>query len=151
MITNNSCNFSLGTIGQVLTMISSTNMGFVNLSPVSQSSATRSLNTIYQISSSNWSIVHYSIDISCSLSLTGGTTGTVYLEISPTSGFSTVQNVGSFTNSNTGTLTIGLNTVQISTANLGTVVPAGYYVRLRTSNSLGTPTFTYQSGQEVLL
>lgn len=151
MATNNGCNFSLGTTGQVLTMTSSSTMAFSNSSSRSQSSVTRSLNTVYQISTTNDSLVEYSVDVSCSLSLTGGTTGSIYLEISTTSAFSTVQQICESTNGNTGTLTIGLNITQIFTGRMSGYIPAGYYVRIRTSNVTGTPTFTYQLGQEVLL
>jgi hypothetical protein len=86
------------------------------------------------------------------LTLSGGQTGTVSLQICPTSGFSSgVETVSTFVNGNTGTLTVGLNLTQIYTSALVGFVPAGYYVRLLTANTTGTPTFSYTSGQEVLL
>lgn len=116
-----------------------------------QSAATRSLNSAFQVSATQNSSVAYSVDITSSLSLTGGTVGTVFLEICATSGFSSgVQTLDQFTNGQTGTLTIGLALSQIGTANLTGFVPAGYYTRLRTSSSTGTATFAYQKGQEVI-
>ena len=41
--------------------------------------------------------------------------------------------------------------VQSITNTMSGYVPSNYYCRLRTSNILSTPTFTYQSGQEILL
>ena len=117
-----------------------------------QASASRSLNSVFQINASRDSLVNYSIDISCSLSLTSGQSGTVFLEIASNSGFTTnVQEIARFSNANSGTLTIGLNLIQAITGTLSGYVPLAYYCRLRTSNVVGTPTFTYRSGQEILL
>lgn len=149
---NNSCNFSLGEIGQVLTMIDSNKMAFQNPSNRFQTSVSRSLNTVFQISSTKDCEVRYSIDITCNLSLTGGTSGTVILEMATNSDFTeNVQILNQFTNSNTGALTIGLSLSQTNTACLTGYIPAGNYVRIRTSNISGSPVFTYQTGQEVLL
>lgn len=116
-----------------------------------QSSATRSLNSAFQVSATQNSSASYSVDITSSLSLSGGTVGTVFLEICATSGFSSgVQTLDQFTNGQTGTLTIGLALSQVGTANLTGFIPAGYYARLRTASSTGTATFTYQKGQEVV-
>jgi hypothetical protein len=152
MVTNNTSNFALGTTGQVLTMTSSTTMAFANASNRSQSSATRSLNTIFQVSSTRDSEVRYSVDISTTVSLSGGAVGRVVLEMATNAAFTTgVQELQSFGNGNTGTLVVGLVLTQLATACLSGEVPAGNYVRLRTVNTTGTPTFTYISGQEVLL
>lgn len=111
---------------------------------------TRSLNSAFQPSSTRDTFVTYAVDISANLSLTGGQSGTVILEIADNSGFTVnVQTVNRSSSANTGTLTIGLNTTDLSTASVTGVVPAGKYARLRTVNNTGTPTFTYQSGQEV--
>lgn len=118
----------------------------------SQSAASRSLNVAFQISASRDSLVNYSVDVSCTISLTTGQTGTVFLEIASDSGFTTnVQELSRFVNSNSGTLTIGLNLIQALTGTMSGFVPSGYYCRLRTANTVSTPTFTYRSGQEILL
>lgn len=110
------------------------------------------LNSATQISTTRDSLVSYSVDISCTLSLTGGQTGTVFLEYADDSAFTTnVVEAARTANGNSGTLTIGLNITQLSTASVSGAVPAGKYRRLRTANTLGTPVFTYRSGQEVLL
>lgn len=117
-----------------------------------QSSASRSLNSGFQISTLRDCMVHYSVDIAATMSLIAGQTGTIFLEIASNSGFSTnLQELGRFVNGNSGTLTIGLNLTQTVSGNLSGFVPAGYYCRIRTDNTSGTPTFTYRSGQEVLL
>lgn len=122
------------------------------ISALSFSAASRSLNSAFQVSSTRGSLVNYSIDISTSVSLSGGEVGTAYLEYADDSGFTTnVVEVGRFVNGNTGTLVIGLTLNQTNTASVGGIVPAGKYVRIRTQNNTGTPTFTYRSGQEVLL
>lgn len=118
----------------------------------SQSSASRSLNTGFQVSTTRDSLVNYSVDISCTLSLTSGQAGTVFLEIASDSGFTTnLQELGRLALGNTGTLSIGLSLTENYTGGASGYVPAAYYCRLRTSDDVGTPTFTYRSGQEVLL
>lgn len=118
----------------------------------SHSSVSRSLNSAFQIHATRDAMVSYSVDISCTISLTTGQTGTVYLEVADDSLFTTnVQEVCRFVNGNSGTLTLGLNLVQAATGTLSGYVPPAKYVRLRTANTTGTPTFTYRSGQEVLL
>ncbi len=117
-----------------------------------QAATTRTLGTGFQVDATRDSMVSYSVDIACALSLSGGQTGTVFLEIASDSGFTTnLQEVGRSVNGNAGTLTLGLNTTQTSTVTLTGFVPGGYYCRLRSVNTTGTPTFTYRSGQEIKL
>lgn len=113
----------------------------------------RSLNgSAFQISSTRDAVVSYSVDVACTLSLTSGQQGTVYLRYADDSGFSTnITEVCRFVNGNTGTLTIGLNLTQNATGTLSGVIPAGKYVKLVTENNTGSPTFTYRRAQEVLL
>jgi len=59
--------------------------------------------------------------------------------------------VARMVNGNTGTLVVGLTLNQTGTANVGGMIPANKYVRVRTANTTGTPTFTFRSGQEVLV
>lgn len=113
---------------------------------------TRTLNSAFQISSTRDSMVSYSVDISASLTLTGGATGTVYLEYADDSGFTTnVVTVNSTANGNTGALTIGLSLTQTSSATLTGMIPSAKYVRIRTANTSGSPSFIYRSSQEVLI
>lgn len=112
---------------------------------------TRTLNSAFQISSTQPARVSYAVSIAATLSLTTGQSGTVVLEYADDSGFTTnVKTVQSSINGNTGSLTIGLNLVQTVTATIAGEVPAAKYVRLRTVNNTSTPTFTFVSAQEVL-
>lgn len=152
MATNNSVNYSLGTTGQVLTMVNSTTAAFANASNRSQASVARSLNSIFQVSSTRDSLVNYSVDISTSATLLGGQTGTVYLEISLSSTFASgIQEVARFANGNSVALAVAITVSQLVTAVITGYVPSGYYVRLRSENTVGAPSFTFRSGQEVLL
>jgi hypothetical protein len=108
----------------------------------------RTLNTAFQISSTQDAQVSYSVDITVAAVLIAGTSGRVYLEYANEIGFTTgVTVVGSSGQSTGGVLSI----TNLGTANLSGIIPAGKYVRLRTVNVTGTPTFTFQSSQEVLL
>lgn len=118
----------------------------------SQSPASRTLNVGFQVSTTRDSQVRYSVDIATTLTIAGGQVGTVFLEMSPVSDFSSgVQELGRMVNGNLGTLVVGVTLNQNMTGTMSGYVPAGYYIRIRTANTTGTPTFTYRSGQEVLL
>jgi hypothetical protein len=118
----------------------------------SQSSPTRSLNTIFQPSTTHDVLANYSVDVTTSLTLATGQSGTVIFEIASDSAFTlNVQSLCSYTNANTGTLAVGLGLTQIGTGNLTGYIPLGYYARLRTVNNTSTPTFTLKNTQEVLL
>lgn len=108
-----------------------------------------SSSTGFQVDATHTSSVSYSVKISSSLSLSGGQHGVILIELSA-NGSSGWTESSRCENGNTGTLTIGLNTTQISCFNITANVPAGYYVRLRTSNTTGTPTYTYVSGAETI-
>lgn len=144
------------TLGDTLTpadvsfaFVTSDQVGSVTITP---SAVSRSLNSAYQISATKGSMVSYSVDIATSVSLSGGAVGTVFLEYADDSGFTTnVVEVQRSVNGNTGTLVVGLTLNQSGTAALGGFVPVAKYVRLRTANTTGTPTFTYRSGQEAII
>lgn len=110
------------------------------------------INTSRQPSTTRDTLVNASVDVTTTLSLSGGTAGKVELKYADDTGITTnVKTVNAFTNSNTGTLTVGLNTSQIGTASLTGIVPAGKYYRLVTTNVTGTPTYGTPVIQEVLL
>lgn len=112
----------------------------------------RTLNTAFRIHTSRDTFVYYSVDIACTLSLTSGQQGTAYVEIADDEAFtSNVQELSRFVNGNTGTLTIGLSLVQNCTAHLSGMVPAGQWVKIRTQNNTGTPSFTWRAGQECII
>ena len=110
------------------------------------------VNTSRQASSTRDAFVSAAVDITASLSLTGGTTGKVELKYADDSAFTTnVVTVNPAQNGNTGTLTIGLALNQLGTATVCGFIPAGKYYRLVTTNVTGTPTYGTPALQEVLL
>lgn len=116
------------------------------------SNPSRSLNTAFQISSTQNAVVSYSVDIACTISLTSGQSGTAYLRYADDSGMTTnVKEVCRTANANTGSLTIGLNLTQTATGTLSGMIPAGKYAKIVTSNDTGTPTFTMRNSQEVTI
>lgn len=124
-------------------------MAYIN---TSQASASRALNTAFQVSADRFAYASYSVSIGTSISISGGQSGSAILEIATDSGFTTnVQELGRINNNQTGTLTIGLALSQNITGNLSGSIPPGYYARIRTVNNTGTPSFSYVSGQETLL
>lgn len=117
----------------------------------SQSGATRSLNTAFQVSTTRQFMVTYSGSITTTANIAGGQDGSIILEIASDSGFtSNVQTLSSCRNSQTYTLAVAIQGVQINVTPLHGFVPIGYYVRLRTVSTTGSPTFAFVSGQEVL-
>ena len=116
-----------------------------------QSSATRALNTAFQISSTRDAMANYSVQCVITASIAGGQSCDVILEIATDSGFTTgVQTLGIVGTGQTYTLAIALQGVQPQTEQLTGYVPAGYYARIRTVSVTGAPTFSYRAGQEIL-
>lgn len=116
-----------------------------------QSAVSRTLNAAFQPSASQDVLGHYSFSISCSLSLTGGSAGNIAVQIANNSSMTGAETVAVLSASNTGSLTIGLNTVQISPATCAVEIPKTWYCKFVTTNTTGTPTFSYTGGQEVLI
>ncbi len=117
----------------------------------SQNSVVRPLNSAFLINMTEACLVHYSVDISCTIASGSGQTGTVFLEIAQNAGFTLgVQELARFVNGGTKTLPVGINT-SVVTGELSGYVPQGFYVRIRTQNTVGLPAFSYKSGQEVTL
>lgn len=118
----------------------------------SQSSATRSLNSAFQVNPTRAALVYYSVRVTTTVSIGSNQDGDVVLEIASDSGFTTnVQTIAIGENGQTVTLAIALNSVQAQTMVVSGYVPAGYYVRIRTVNNTGTPTYLYRAGQEALI
>lgn len=118
-------------------------------SVTSIASGARNFNTAYQVSATNPSEIKVSSQISASLSLSGGQGGEVYLEYSA-NGSTGWTLGGMISGSNTGALTIGLSTVQVTGGMLSVWLPTGYYWRLRTNNTTGTPTYTFTGGTQTI-
>ena len=117
----------------------------------SQATATRSLNTVFQVSASRDALVQYSVQTTITASIAGGQDGDVFLDIASDSGFTTsAQSLDVAPCSQTYTLAIALQGVQKCAAQVRGYVPAGYYARIRTVNNTGTPSYLYRLGQEIL-
>jgi hypothetical protein len=117
----------------------------------SQSTASRSLNSAFQVSAARDAVVQYSVQTTITASIAGGQDGDVFLDIASDSGFTAnVQNLDVAPCSQTYTLAIALQGVQKCAAQVRGFVPAGYYARIRTVSNTGAPVFAYRLGQEVL-
>lgn len=107
----------------------------------------------FQLSATDNASVFYSINVNTTATIGGSSDGYVVLEISPTNS-SVAANWIEISRSRNGqsiTLAIALQSVQNIGSELMGIVPAGYYARLRSVNVGGTPTYTFVSGQEVVL
>lgn len=108
----------------------------------------RALASCFQISSSNDADFHYAVTVSANLSLTGGDVGTVVATSYTNSGCTTgAQVLATKQNGNTGTLTIGIATVQAVTVGLDGTLPAGKWMKITTAQTTGTPTFAIRTEQ----
>lgn len=117
-----------------------------------QAAATRALNTVFQVSAARPALVSYSVQLTVTATIGGGQVGDVILEIASDSAFTTaVQTVAITGLGQTYSLAVAIQGVQPQTGVVAGVVPAGYYARLRTVSTTGTPVFTYRAGQETLL
>jgi len=132
--------------GVILTFLGFKALDKPDYSPITITDvSSRVLNTSYQATiPARWNIVNFSTTINASLSLTGGQTGTIVLQTSPDN--SVWSTVCTAVNGNTGTLTIGLNTLNSQTVQMLGAVPPNYYYKLVSS---GTATMSVVSGREV--
>lgn len=105
--------------------------------PIVVTSQSRALNTAYQPSLSRFTLVSCSVNITSTLSLSGGQSGTITLQSSPDN--VTYTTIATATNNNTGSLTLGLNTSQAQSCTLTGTISPGYYYKL---TSTGTSTFS---------
>lgn len=110
------------------------------------STPARTLNTVFTPSATNAVMVFYTVSISCSMTLTSGQTGAVELRSDTNPTPTTVR--ARVSNTNSGTLTIGLALVNAQEAELSYLVPAGHNIKLVSS---GTATIAITSQSEVLI
>jgi len=104
----------------------------------------------FQISSTKDAIAHYSVTITTTVSLSGNSSGYILFEICPTNS-STASDwieIDRVPSGQSGTLVVGLTLNQSGGGHVGGMVPTGWYARIRSVNVSGTPTYTYNSGQE---
>lgn len=125
----------------------------VNNAPARSIVTTAAAANGWQPSATQNALLSYSVNITTTATIGGASTGYVVLEVCSTNS-SVAANwleVGRVTNSQTITLAIALQSIQIIGGCVACMIPAGYYARLRSVSSSGSPTFTYVSGQEVLM
>lgn len=108
--------------------------------------------TGFQVSATRDAEVRYSTTIVTTSSILGSQVGTDVLEIGPTNSATSTDwsEIGRCTNGTAYTLAVAIQGVSTQACQITGYVPASYYVKIRSINVSGTPTFTYNSGQEVL-
>lgn len=120
--------------------------------PATQSEVTRPLNTPFQVSTTRNAFVAYSVQIQVTATIAGGQDGDCFLEIADDSAFTQNVQVAMVTPaSQTYSLAVALQGIAKSGANVLGMVPMGKWARIRTVNNVGSPTWTFRKGQEMLL
>lgn len=103
--------------------------------------------TTFTVSADRNSRVYYTISISCTATIGGAASGTVKLQASLDGG-TTWNDAPTVGNSNTVTLALVLNSVDINTSTIMFELPAGALCKFITTTS-GTTTVTWVNGVEV--
>lgn len=121
-------------------------------SATGRSIVTTTSSTGFLVDASQDSLVSYDVDLSSTSTIGGASAVTVFLETADTNSTTPGDwtTIGKVSNGQTITLAIALQSVQTSTATLSKVVPAGKYVRLRSTIS-GTSSATIAYSQETKL
>jgi len=122
------------------------------IADVTRSIVTSTSATGFQISATQASQVNYTIDLSATSSIAGASSVTVFLETANTNSttpgdWTTIDKTGI---SQAVTLAVALQIVQTNPGTLSRVIPAGKYVRIR-STITNTASATWYKGQERLL
>lgn len=109
--------------------------------------------TGFQPSSTRDAFVTYSPTIVTTATIAGGQDGEVVLEIAATNSATAGdwKEIARTRNGQALSLALTLQSVQTTSAPLVGMVPAGWYAKIRSINVVGTPSYSYVSGQEVLL
>jgi len=96
---------------------------------------------------------HYSVSIATSVSLAGNSSGYLVLEIAPTNSATAGDwvEIARVSSGQSGSLVVGLALNQTGGGQIAGIIPAGYYAKIRSVNVAGTPTYTLNGQQEVLL
>lgn len=106
-----------------------------------------------QLSATNDVQMNYSVTIATTATIGGGASGTVVLEICSTNSATPASwiEIARVTNGQVITLAIALQSVQTTAGGLSGILPLGFYRKIRSINNTGTPTFTSNPGQEVII
>lgn len=125
--------------------------------PWSWGTTTRSITTStgsagFQVSATRNSSDRYNVTVSTTATIGGSSGGYVALEVAPTNSATAGDwvEIGRCGQAQTITLAIALQSVQTVSCQLSADIPAGYYAKLRSVTSSGTPTYTFNSSSEVL-
>ena len=112
---------------------------------------TPAFNTPFQPSTTLAVAVKYTLNIATTASIGSGQRGLIYLEQADDSGFTTnVVTLDKFGNGQTYTLAVAIQGVQNIDGSVGfNYVAAGKYLRLRTSNITGSPSYSSDGGWEI--
>lgn len=108
----------------------------------------------FQPSATQATYVQYPVTITSTATIGGAGSGTIVLEICSTNSATGANwtTIDTFTNSQTITLAVALNSVQAMTTSVRGMVPVGWYCRIRSLAATGTVTYsTTSAGQETLL
>lgn len=117
--------------------------------PRTLTTPSRTLNSAsFQVDTNFATFVSYSIRIQDTVTVTGGSQGMVQLLVSSTSPATESRSRGR--NGLTGTVIIGVAVNGDGTYSVSSWVPAGWYVKISTSNVSGTPTITLEDQTETV-
>lgn len=105
----------------------------------------------FQASTTQATMVSYSVSISVTATISNASVGYVVLEVCSTNSSTAADwtEISRTTNGQTISLAVILQSVQLSSGTVSGVIQPGYYARLRSVNTSGTPTYGFISGQEV--
>lgn len=136
--------------GSLATLPTTTARSFNNAAGRSLTTSTGAV--CFQPSATRDASVNYNVTTSTTATIAGASTITIFLEIAPTCSATAGDwvEISRFSNGQTLSLAVALQSVQTGAGNLGGIIPAGYSAKLRTVTS-GTASATYNTGQEVLL
>lgn len=136
---------ALGTLAAIIrTPEKDVKGGFAYVPAQAGNVMSRSFSTSFQPSTQRMAIVTYNVSITNAATLVLGNSGQVILETSPDNATWTTISTGA------SSMGSGILVTSISTVTVMAFVPRGYYVRIRTVNITGTPTYSSPSGVEVL-
>ena len=131
---------------------SSTGVITVNANNRTFNAPSRTLNNCYQISSTQDAMFSYVVDVSTSLSLTSGAEGAVTLTSYTNSSCTTgAVDIVSGSSAQTGALVVGLGINQKGPVALNGMAPSGRWIKIATTNTVGSPSFAIRAAQQEVL
>lgn len=117
--------------------------------PTITNAVSRPINsTTFTVSTTKQAFVAYNVNISCTATIGSAASGSVALQYSTNAG-SSWNTVGTVSNSNTVTLAVVLNSVQVSGLQVSGYVPANALCRMVSTSSGVNAVISYLSGMEV--